>query len=39
MSLRALAAGRMSQSPYNLVPRCKAGVFVTDTDSGGNLEV
>lgn len=39
MSLRSLAAGRMSRSPYNLVPRCKAGVVVTDTDLGGNLDV
>lgn len=39
MSLRSLAAGRMSRSPYNLVPRCKAGVVVTNADSGGNLDV
>nr|KAF6399746.1 glyceronephosphate O-acyltransferase [Molossus molossus] len=33
VSLRSLAAGRMSRSPYNLVPRCKAIVLITDVES------
>ncbi|KAF6073306.1 glyceronephosphate O-acyltransferase [Phyllostomus discolor] len=37
LSLRSLAAGRMSRSPYNLVPRCEAGVSVTDAETRVNI--
>ncbi|KAG8516637.1 Dihydroxyacetone phosphate acyltransferase [Galemys pyrenaicus] len=33
VSLRSLAAGRLSQSPYNLVPRYKACIFISDTET------